>query len=575
MTTLAQAWVRRVAQASMAVARHRQILQFVAGGLAFGLGFWGWILKEHPADVAGYLNSFFRTLQLITLQFPTDFNGAIPWPLQVARLLVPGVAAAASFHILLGAISRPFRLVLLPHTSGHTIVCGDAQLTEAALYTLAESGEKIVVVAQKIDPARRDALEGFGMTLVEADVREPASWRELNIARARALFLTDSDDIRNLNAAMMAMRANAGRDPDKPPLVLAVLIEREDLAIELDSALDTLARGHGVRYRRLCPDRDGVRLELATYAPAFIKPDRDKASHILVFGLKGQWAQVFSALIVAAQDHPTLRPVLTCVLKSDEVATLNVWRADHPDLDLIVEFDILPAGPHLLPDANTVAEWRGRREAPHLAVVLTDDADAIGVALSLRRPGSDLGAQKAPILVRQKVEDRLLAALGATDLRDREFKKIRAFGGLVRAETISRVLDRKGDAPALALHMRYLEGSKILPPGSPAALEMWDDLPENLRDANRASTDHAPILFASADVDFSQSIPPEILDRLSRIEHRRWLSDRILRGWRFGAARDNDRLLHPNIVPYDALSKADQDKDTQAVQLLIELFGAR
>jgi hypothetical protein len=65
------------------------------------------------------------------------------------------------------------------------------------------------------------------------------------------------------------------------------------------------------------------------------------------------------------------------------------------------------------------------------------------------------------------------------------------------------VLDRRGDEIAIALHQSYLHAANTLGADPTAALAAWDDLPENLGDANRAAAEHAPILFASAGLRIS------------------------------------------------------------------------
>jgi hypothetical protein len=557
------------------VAKHRAVLQFVVGAIALALGLWGWAIKSPPHDWAGFLNNFFRTLQLITLHFPTDFDSAIPWQLQWARLLVPLVAVSATFHVLVGGVTRPLRLALLPHTRDHIVIFGDAQFSEDALNTLVAARRQVAAVATTFDGSRRETLEGIGLTVVDADPRQAATFKSLNLVEAAGLFIAGPDDLENINVAMLAVRASHGRAVDRPPLALAVQIDREDLASELDAALDGIARRHGVRYHRLCPDRDGLRIELARYAPVFTKPDRNTRSQALVLGLGGRWEQSLCQLIIALQDHPNVQPVVTMVLADDEKCAFARWRTSHPDLDLIVSFHILDRGACLLPTDEAAAEWFAANGALHLAVVLLDGADAIAAALALRRPANPLHSKATPILVRQSKEDFLLSALAETDVRDRDHKRIVPFSGPIRAESIARVLDRKDDETAMSLHGHYLEGSQRLPPGSPAALAAWDDLPDNLRDANRASADHIAILFASeglplTDKDgIAQAVDePATLDRLAGVEHRRWLADRIERGWRSGPERDNARLIHPSIRDYDRLSEQEKEKDRQAVKVL-------
>ncbi|WP_374548011.1 hypothetical protein, partial [Rhodoblastus sp.] len=400
------------------VGKNRAFLQFFFGAVALILGLWGWSIQSPAHDWAGVLNNFFRTVQLITLHFPTSFDTGIPWQLQWARLLVPLVAVSATFHILLGGVTRPLRLAMLPHTQDHVVVFGDAQMSEGALDALVAGKRQVVAVAPLYKTARRETLEGLGLTVVEADLRQVSTFKSVNLTEAAALFVVGPDDLENINLGMLGVRAVAGRAENRPPLALAVQIDREDLATELDAALDGVARRHGVRYHRLCPDRDGLRIELARYAPAFTKSDHNAPSHAMVLGLKGRWEQALSQLIVALQDHPTERPTLTLVLDAKERESITPWLAAHPDLDLIVRIEILDAGPSNLPSDQDAEVCVAAFGPPHLVVILLDGADAVAAALALRRPANPLLTESTPILLRQSREDFLIAALQETKIKN-------------------------------------------------------------------------------------------------------------------------------------------------------------
>jgi hypothetical protein len=569
-------------QVAAFVTRNRSWIQGVAGTLAMTLGFWGWTIQKPPTDFFGVTDNLFRTAQLITLQFPTDFKGTIPLPLQIARLAVPIVAVLASFQALVGSITRPARLALLPHSSGHIVVCGPEALTDAALVALASRGQQVVMVATKIGASQRDLLEGFGLTVVEADPMRAKTIKSLHLSYAAAIFLTGDDDVDNLGIAMLALSATGERPPDLAPLVLAVRIDRESFAVELDAALDGLSRRHGVRYFRLCPDREGVRLELTRFAPVWLKDDADTPSHVIVVGLSGNWQQIVAQIIVATQDHPDKRAVLTFIADDGEAEMVKHWHEARPELDQVVEITILPRQVDALLSSDAVVKpWRETHAPPQLAVVLRDDADAIATSLALRRPGNALGTDTVPVLVHQMREDRLLSRLGDAQVRNHDMTRLVAIGGLVRAESLERVLDRKGDEMAIALHAHYLDAAKSLGANSPAALEAWDGLPENLRDANRASAEHAPILFAAAGLRIAGAGPgvepvalsSAELEFLARVEHRRWIADRIDRGWRYDKIRDGRLMLHPALVPYEALSEDEKEKDRNAVRVLLSILA--
>ncbi|MFY7926933.1 MAG: RyR domain-containing protein [Aquidulcibacter sp.] len=545
--------------------------------LAFGLGIWGWFLHKPPNDMADYANNLFRTLQLITLQFPTQFDSGLPWQLHVARLMVPLAALAASLHLIIGAATRPARLALMPRARNHIVICGDQQLTLDALKRLSEYGrQQVVVLSSGMNASRRDTLESMGLTIVEGDPREATTLKAVGISNAAALFLAGTDDLENLNIAILAMNSAKERSPDKPPLILAVILDHEALSHELALALDGLTRAAGMRYHRLCPDREGLALELTRNAPVFQKSNLEERSHIMVFGLFGRWEQTLMQLIVSGQDHPTHRVLLTIVVSPEERDALELWRAERPELDLVAEFLLLAAGPALLPQANEIAKWRLMHAPPHLAVILRNDAQALGTALALRRPGSTLGLDATrPILVRQSQEDHLLSALGTSFLGTERLANFRVFGGLLRAESIARVLDLEGEEMAMALHATYQNSTRTFQPGSPENIAAWGALPETLRNANRSAVQHMSIILKAVGFEPGHPIDDSLIERMARIEHRRWIVDRIEFGWRYAPERNDALLLHPSLRNYEELTSEEQEKDHSQVRKLLELFLAR
>jgi hypothetical protein len=123
------------------------------------------------------------------------------------------------------------------------------------------------------------------------------------------------------------------------------------------------------------------------------------------------------------------------------------------------------------------------------------------------------------------------------------------------------------------MHAAYQEATKTLPPGSPESIAAWDALSENLRDANRAAAEHVPILLAAVGLRAGDAANDETIERMARIEHRRWIADRLDRGWRYAPMRDNARLLHPSLVPFEALSVSDREKDRVQVRAMLEVLG--
>jgi hypothetical protein len=91
-----------------------------------------------------------------------------------------------------------------------------------------------------------------------------------------------------------------------------------------------------------------------------------------------------------------------------------------------------------------------------------------------------------------------------------------------------------------------------------AALVPFDQLPEDLKEENRRAAKELPRKLAAVRYAIIPSreglppleFPPEVLERLAELEHDRWVRNKIRNGWRFGTPRDNEKRIHPALLPW-------------------------
>jgi hypothetical protein len=109
----------------------------------------------------------------------------------------------------------------------------------------------------------------------------------------------------------------------------------------------------------------------------------------------------------------------------------------------------------------------------------------------------------------------------------------------------------------------------------------WENLPENIRNANRAVADHFDIKMRAVGckvvpegVGIEVQLSPNEIEILAIMEHQRWWADRSLNGWKLAEERDDINRFHPNMVPYEELSNADKQKDRDSVLQMIEILGS-
>ncbi len=111
-------------------------------------------------------------------------------------------------------------------------------------------------------------------------------------------------------------------------------------------------------------------------------------------------------------------------------------------------------------------------------------------------------------------------------------------------------------------------------------LLLWKELDEVMKDANRWSADHLSVKLRAIGCDGVDMSPldqavnnPAIFENLSEMEHRRWMAERLMDGWRYGPKRDNARKIHHLLVPYDQLSESEKNKDKDMIQNIRNLVA--
>ncbi|MEO0722537.1 MAG: RyR domain-containing protein [Pseudomonadota bacterium] len=77
------------------------------------------------------------------------------------------------------------------------------------------------------------------------------------------------------------------------------------------------------------------------------------------------------------------------------------------------------------------------------------------------------------------------------------------------------------------------------------AYPLWSEAPEWMRTSTLES-----VAFQRDNPDASVSA-----------QHDQWMEQKIGDGWRYGDSRDDDRRLHPMLVPYGDLPEFEQTKD--------------
>jgi len=213
-----------------------------------------------------------------------------------------------------------------------------------------------------------------------------------------------------------------------------------------------------------------------------------------------------------------------------------------------------------------------------LASAIIDDLSA-----SIEQP-------RAVILIRQRgvVDADEIARFAKSGDRGRGIQVL-AWGDVRSSQSPDDVLEDALDRVAKEVHAAYLRGEQERDPATWeertkqartdefSSLREWGELWPFLRDDNRNNAEFTARRLRAIGlelVDEMQRGQTEVkpgdlthdkLTTLAQLEHRRWMVNRLMNGWRLGAKKDPSLKTHPDLVEWDNLSEEARGKDFRVV----------
>lgn len=112
-------------------------------------------------------------------------------------------------------------------------------------------------------------------------------------------------------------------------------------------------------------------------------------------------------------------------------------------------------------------------------------------------------------------------------------------------------------------------------------MQNWENLREDLKESNREQAAHIIEKLHKIGLKVRRSTEKHIIplvlsddqvDLLAEMEHMRWISERLGKGWKYGSSKDPEKRISPYIVPWSELAENVKDLDRNAVKQIPELL---
>ena len=600
------------------VASHEWSLVGLLAVLAFLLGCIGYAQSMTFVSAGGehtWWDVIYASLQLFILEGPDATSG---WPLhlQIARALAPMVLLYTAAQAIWTRVHQRVALYrLLFNKRRFVVICGIGETGFRIARDYCLNSEKTVVVIDQ-DPLNAMAaeLENYGAIAVCGNAMDPLMLLDSRGLYAKELFLCTSDDKANIaiakNVERLTRRLNdreiqrleliAGKherptagEPPHLGLRCFLCVDTPDLyeVFSSHSFFDANSSSFAVR---LFNRRETIARNIFKIcAPDLYYRPINKASHpmhILFIGFEALTREMIlqAALTAHYTDFRIPRVTVLCPVDRREQVERFLYRYPHLEETVRIEF--------VYHDPMTIcaSEWREMQSTTPFSVcyvAMQRDVEGILSARRLNRLRR-LGGLPALNLVVCLNQQNFLADIIDDDFlpitlnknRLPEHEPIEYFETLDETISIDVVVNEALDTLARTMHNAYLK-AQLLRGGiaeNNASLIKWSELPEHKKRANRHAAAHIDVKLrlagciaygreaAAPEVEF----PPgtQTLEMLAQLEHRRWMADKHLAGYSYGELRDEDRMLHPDLIPWEKLSEADREKDRDNIHQIPRLL---
>jgi len=453
-------------------------------------------------------------------------------------------------------------------------------------YSLAPT-ETIVLTAPEIDEVQRTKLWDSGVKVVTHDGNFTDMLDAVGAARAKTLIAMRDHFDDNVTLCRAALSPSLKNPSLQCKCMIEPLAEKRAFRSEDYFEAETLSR------LRLFNESELIaRRIFSEFPPDANVAETEQRVHVLLVGLSSVGQAIVQQIARMGHYRSGLKPKITIVDRNIETKWSSLTFSLPAVEDWVVVEKIEIDVDHIMP--QMLDQW-------------LEDADPISMVYVCRKNEiSNLRIARL-LLDRQikqsRYKDMNIADVVALDppggivLSDfyiygnhgghfHLFSLVGVDGNAEGSAVTGGLLTDIDDTWARSIHDAYRAKDLAMIDQNPnhqihPNSRPWEDLPENIRDANRMVADHFEIKMRAVGcrlgaIDEAKEIElsKDELEVLSIMEHGRWWADRALNGWRFGSTRDDAQKIHPNMVPYDDLSEADKQKDRDSVIEMTKILRA-
>ncbi len=519
----------------------------------------------------------YRTLQLIPLELGS-VNGKVNWMLETARFLLPALTAYTALQAVMHLFREQTQRLRLWGLHGHVIVCGLGRKGSHLTRQLLALGIPVVIVEKETQHENAAELQAAGCHHSD---RRCCQWRCFGQCPPLPCPPFDLPAWRGSSkypGCIPGLPVDRGRR--KGMLTCIVHIASPGLLDLIKSSELSMDSGIPFQLETFNPYASAARLLLqedpgwqgglgAAKVPA----------HLLVIGL-GRLGE--SLILRAAYTWYSMKKrgrLRVTVLDRDAKEKSASLLQKHAQLGKVCQ--IIPVQVDLNSTHQLLGGLKNLRDQAQIQRVylcLSDPILSQQVCLTL-----PLIHWLRPVPVRAcMANDSELSVLLKKPLPgETHLQQVIPFDLYERTCSADLVVGGSHELLARGLHDLYLAGDQP-PHGDQASRQSWDQLAEQLKDANRRQANRIHHLLASTNYRINPlqnweageyKFEPGEIELMARMEHELWQQARQADGWKYGSQKNEKKRLHPDLVAWNELPESERQKNRLMVSRLPVLLA--
>jgi voltage-gated potassium channel Kch len=542
----------------------RWLIVAVIAAVAFVLGIIGLnqYLSHQKAPAAygrGWLDILYYDLQLYVFNAaPAQAPGPFPAALQIARFLAPDTTVLAGLQTIRLLLGEQFRRWASATAVRHAVVTGDGAVAVELARNLRQEYRKVVLVSPSWATANQ--ARRHGLLDVSGDPTDPATLRAAGLTRADALYACAGLSATN---AATALRAREISQASGQQLVTYALVRDAEICTALRARRIGAKDDARFSLDFFSVEDTAARMLLDRY-PLAREGEPPARAVIIGFDRLGR------AVLREIARRPRLDPSLVSVTVRRETPAavadfLNLFPAIGRNCSVTCDGDPAPPPDDAVPTRTFVC--------------LPSTEDALNAGLAAAHAMTAL----AELVVICMSEPSPFGAVltGRTPLLDDVEGRLTVFEVVEEACMPARIRDDLVDQLARAIHRAYLDdcAARGDTPAVNSSMQPWEQLPEDLKRANRAQTADIGVKLDAIDCTVTPesgtaapfAFRTDEVDKLAQMEHVRWMQERMAAGKVYGPRREGNQ--HPDLVDWQYLSETAREKDRDAIRELPAILG--